>query len=60
MASYQTVAVEFEHATSASDTRRVNRAVITVYGLSESAILRELRKQYPDYRDVVILSYEAR
>ena len=32
-----------------------NRALLTVYGESEFAILAELRKQYPNYTNVSLL-----
>lgn len=60
MPKYNSVSVEFEHATSGSATRRVNRAVITVYGESEFAVLAELRRQYPDYEEIIILECEFR
>ena len=60
MAKYRTVSVKFEHTVAGSSTRKVNRAVITVYGESEFAVLAELEKQYPEYEDIVILECEFR
>lgn len=59
MPSYQRVAVTFEHTTPESDTPRVNRAVLTVYGDSEFAVLAELKRQRPECRGVVILELES-
>lgn len=56
MPSYHTVDVRFEHSTTINGTRRTNRAVITVYGESEFAVLAELQRQYDYYRDITILS----
>lgn len=58
MTGYQRVTVTFEHCTVDSSTRRVNRAVLTVYGNSEFAVLAELKRQYPAYSDIVILNCE--
>ena len=58
MSRYSTVAVQLEHSTGDSTTRRVNRAVLTVYGESEFAVLAELERQYPAYQDIVILECE--
>lgn len=58
MSRYNTVAVKFEHNTSDSATRRINRAVLTVYAESEFAVLAELERQYPGYQDIVILECE--
>lgn len=55
MVSYQRVDVRFEHALGGETTRRVNRAVLTVYGSSELAVLAELQRQHPEYKDVTIL-----
>jgi hypothetical protein len=55
MSNYSRVAVQFEHTTADSDTRRINRAVLTVYGKSEFAVLGELTRQHPDYREILIL-----
>jgi hypothetical protein len=60
MATYQTVDVTFDHCTCDGPTRRVNRAVITMYGTSEFAVLAELRRQYPHYHDIVILQCTVR
>lgn len=60
MAQYRSVSVQFEHTMSGGTTRRVNRAVVTVYGESEFAVLAELERQYPDYADIVILECEFR
>lgn len=59
MPSYRRVSVTFEHTTPDSDTRRVNRAVLTVYGDSELAVLAELRRQRPDCRDITVLEVET-
>lgn len=58
--SYKTFSVKFEHTVGGSETRKMNRAVVTVYGESEFAIKRELERQYPEYGDVVILEVEER
>jgi hypothetical protein len=55
MPKYNTVSVKFEHTLGGGSARRVNRAVLTVYGESEFAVLAELERQYPDYEDIVIL-----
>ena len=60
MPTYNSVAVKFEHSTEGSATRRVNRAVVTVYGDSEFAVLAELERQYPDFTDITILECEFR
>lgn len=60
MPEYHSVAVTFEHATLDSNTRRVNRAVITVYGESEFVVLAELKRQYPAYVDIAILQADFR
>ena len=57
---YHTVDVRFEFTLTDSGNRRVDRAVITVYGESEFAVLAELKRQNPDYRGVTILSTEFR
>ena len=57
---YRSVSVTFEHGLEGSDQRRVNRAVITVYGVSEFAILAELQRQYPAYTNISILEVEER
>lgn len=57
---YTTVSVRFEHSVDGSGSRKVNRAVLTVYGGSEFAIKAELERQYPEYRNVVILEVEER
>lgn len=60
MPKYQSVSVKFEHSTVDGETRKVNRAVITVYGNSEFAVLAELGRQYPEYRNITILETEFR
>lgn len=60
MSSYKTASVKFEHTLDGGSTRRVNRAVLTVYGESEFAVLAELQRQYPAYGDIVILECEFR
>ena len=60
MTHYNSVSVKFEHTTDGSDNRHVNRAVITVYGDSEFAVLAELKRQYPAYEDITILECEFR
>lgn len=57
MAKYRRVSVTFEHAIDGG-TLKVNRAVLTVYGDSEFAVLRELVRQYPEYADITILKCE--
>ena len=57
---YTTFSVSFEHSVGGSGQRKVNRAVLTVYGESEFAIRAELARQYPEYRDIVILEVEER
>lgn len=57
---YHSVSVVFEHTFAGSDTRRVNQAVLTVYGESEFAMLAELRRQHPSYEHVVVLEFEVR
>lgn len=52
---YRTFDVEFEHKTESSDTARVNRRVITIYGESEFKAKAEIERQNPEFRDVVIL-----
>lgn len=42
--SYHTYSVEFEHSTKASDTRRQNWALITLWGETELAIKVALEK----------------
>lgn len=59
MVSYQRVDVRFEHTLGEGTSRRVNRAVLTVYGSSELAVLAELQRQHPEYHDVVILEVRA-
>lgn len=56
--AYRTVTVEFEHTTRDSDTVRQNRAVLTVWGDSDLKVLSELKKQYPDYRNIDVLEVE--
>jgi hypothetical protein len=58
MSNYETVAVQFEHTTADSDTRRINRAVMTVYGHSAFAVRAELTRQYPSFRDIVVLDVQ--
>lgn len=58
MPQYQRVSVKFEHSVGGSESRKVNRAVLTVYGESEFAVLAELQRQYPDYEGIVILECE--
>jgi len=58
--TYKTFSVKFEHTVGGSNTPKVNRAVVTVYGESEFAIKRELERQYPGYENVVILEVEER
>jgi hypothetical protein len=60
MTQYNSVSVKFEHTTDGNDNRRVNRAVLTVYGDSEFAVLAELKRQYPAYEDITILECEFR
>ncbi len=60
MAHYQTFSVIYEHSTDGSDQRRVNRAVLTVYGQSELAIQAELQRQHPTFRNIVILEVQER
>ncbi len=57
---YHSVDVRFEYTTSDSANRRVNRAVITVYGSSELAVLAEMKRQYPQYGDIAILEMTVR
>lgn len=58
MPTYQRVAVTFEHTTPESNTVRANRAVLTVYGDSEFAVLAELKRQRPECRDIVLLEVQ--
>ena len=58
--SYNTFSVEFEHATKASDTRRQNWALITLWGETDLAVKAALEKSNPEWVDVVILSIEKR
>jgi hypothetical protein len=60
MPKYQSVSVTFEHTVGGSSTRKVNRAILTVYGESEFAVLAELKRQYPEYDDITILDVEFR
>lgn len=60
MPGYNSVAVTFEHCTTDSDSRRINRLVLTVYGDSEFAVLAELQRQNPSYVDIVILQCDFR
>lgn len=57
---YHTFSVEFEHSTKASDTRRQNWALITLWGETELAVKAALEKSYPEWVDIVILSLEKR
>ena len=57
---YHSFSVTFEHTLGGSDQRKVDRAVITVYGESEFAIQAELKRQYPEYGDITILEVEER
>ena len=56
--TYQRVVVTFEHTTIESDTPRVNRATLTVYGDSELAVLAELKRQRPELREISLLEVE--
>ena len=58
MLKYETVAVRFEHTLADCDTKRVNRAVLTVYGHSEFAVLAELARQHPEYVRITMLGVE--
>ena len=60
MPKYHSVSVTFEHAVGDSTTRKVDRAVLTVYGESEFAVLAELKRQYPEFTDIAILAVEQR
>ena len=60
MPKYHSVSVMYEYTTGGSDQRKINRAVITVYGESEFAIQAELARQYPDLDNITILSVETR
>ena len=57
---YHTYSVDFEHSTKASDTRRQNWALITLWGETELAVKAALEKSNPEWVDVVILSIEKR
>lgn len=56
MPSYHRVSVKFECSTD--NNTKVNRAVLTVYGDSEFVVLREQKRQYPEYTEVTILECE--
>ena len=53
--TYQTFNVVYEHKTTFSDTGRVNRATVTIYGMSELQIRAEIERMRPGHRDIVIL-----
>jgi hypothetical protein len=57
---YRTFSVVFEHAIEGSDQRRINRAVVTVYGESDFAIQAALARQFPEYREIVVMEVEGR
>jgi hypothetical protein len=46
MTQYNSVSVKFEHTTDGNDNRRVNRAVLTVYGDSEFADITILECEF--------------
>lgn len=58
--TYNTFDVQFEHTTTDSETVRVNRRIITIYGESEFKAKAELERQEPSFRNVVILEMNQR
>lgn len=58
MPKYHSVSVMYEYSDEHSEQRKINRAVMTVYGESEFAIQTELERQYPRQQAITILSVE--
>ena len=55
---YRRVSVIFEHSIDGG-TRKVNRAALTVYGDSEFAVARELKRQYPEFDDITVMECDG-
>lgn len=58
--SYNTFDVQFEHTTIDSDTPRINRRTVTIYGESEFQALAKIKLMEPAFRDITILEMNKR